>query len=323
MKARNIYIRLGCFLTGINYDILIGCSELSVKRLLRYTSAILIVCLLWAFIGYSFANRYLKTDLSYSLIAAIISVFIIIQIERQIILTHGTNKVSFFMRSIIAFSMAIIGSVIIDQIILKEDIEQQKIIMLDEKVRRVFPARAELLRGQIDEIDSAILFKEIERKELIKEISDFPTITIYNRKIERQENAGLPDSLSRRTIKSTSSSSQIENPKITLLEPLDLQIQNLRGEKLKKDSLILVLRPVVEAELMANVGFLDELNLTISLFQESKVAFMVWLLWFLLLFGLELFILANKWGDSETDYDAMIKRQAEIHFKRIELLGKH
>ena len=323
MKARHLWIRFGCFLTGINYHILSQCSEYSIKRVLRYTSAILIVCILWAFIGYSFANRYLKADLMFSLIAAGISVFIIIQIERQIILSHGTHRVSFFMRAIIAVAMAIIGSVIIDQIILKEDIEQQKIIMLDEKVRRVFPARAELLRNQIEEIDSAIVSKENERKELISDISANPFITVYTRSVARQEDVNpIQDSLTRETVTRTSTSSQIPNPKIALLEPLDLQIQNLRKEKLKKDSVMLVLRPAVEAELLANVGFLDELNLTISLFLESTVAFWVWALWFLLLFGLELFILVTKWGDADTDYDAMVRQQADLHFKRIALLGK-
>ncbi|MFM7854215.1 MAG: DUF4407 domain-containing protein, partial [Flammeovirgaceae bacterium] len=114
----------------------------------------------------------------------------------------------------------------------------------------------------------------------------------------------------------------VTNPKMALIEPLDKQIEGLRREKIKKDSMLLVLRPMVEAELKEHVGFLDELNLMMSLFKESKIASIAWLLWFILLFGLEVFILVSKLNDTETDYDAMITQQMALHYKRIDLLSK-
>ena len=56
---KNWWIRFGCFLTGYNYNIVRNSSEVAAKALKRYTSAMVIVCILWAFIGYVFTDRYL------------------------------------------------------------------------------------------------------------------------------------------------------------------------------------------------------------------------------------------------------------------------
>src|SRR5690606_7305362 len=102
------------------------------------------------------------------------------------------------------------------------------------------------------------------------------------------------------------SSTEIQNPKIALLEPLDGQLASLRTEKLKKDSMLLVLRPLVEAELKDKVGFLDELELMFSIIKKSNVALGVWLLWFFFLSGIEVFILISKFKERETDYDVVV-----------------
>ena len=75
---RTWWIRFGCFLTGYNYDIMKNSSEASAKSVKKYTSAILIVSIIWGFIGYSFANRYLHLDTKGSIVGAIIMIFIVI-----------------------------------------------------------------------------------------------------------------------------------------------------------------------------------------------------------------------------------------------------
>ena len=54
-------------------------------------------------------------------------IIIVIQIERQIILSVGKNVLVPVFRIILGIVMAIIGSVIIDQIIFREDVEKGKI----------------------------------------------------------------------------------------------------------------------------------------------------------------------------------------------------
>jgi len=316
---RRIWLKFGCFLTGYNYRILSECSEASSKQVLRYTSAMLIVCVLWAFIGYFFTDRYLLAGASSSVIGAVIMVLIVIQIERQVILTPRNLWLPGIFRGIIAGIMAVIGSFIIDQIIFKEDIEHQKILMLDDKVDAILPKKAAEIRRQIAEVDSTILAKEQERKDLLDDISKNPTVTIFARSVTRH-NVGVEnsDSLTRETV--TRTSSQIPNPKIAFLQPFDEQISALRMEKMKKDSILLQLRPAIEAELRAHNGFLDELNVMFTIISQSRTALVVWILWLVFILGLELFVLVNKSKGSESDYEARVKQQMDLHLRRVQLL---
>ncbi|MFM7855180.1 MAG: DUF4407 domain-containing protein, partial [Flammeovirgaceae bacterium] len=113
-----------------------------------------------------------------------------VQIERQVILSSRANKVPLILRGVIAAVMAVIGSVIIDQIIFKEDIEKQKIKGMNDEVNRVFPGKARELSQQIAYIDSTILHKENERKELVLDLTTNPTVPVYSRKVTRQGPAG-------------------------------------------------------------------------------------------------------------------------------------
>ena len=71
----------------------------------------------------------------------------------------------------------------------------------------------------------------------------------------------------------------------------------------------------------SSTGFLDELNIMWKLLAKSKPAMGVYAVWFLLLLGLELFILMNKRHEKPTDYDAMINHQMDTHIRKIKILS--
>lgn len=79
---RNWWLRFGCFLTGYNYGIVKMSSEITAKTVKRYTSAMIIICILWSFIGYTFTDRYLKAGPWGAFLGAVVMVIIIIQVER-------------------------------------------------------------------------------------------------------------------------------------------------------------------------------------------------------------------------------------------------
>lgn len=81
------------------------------------------------------------------------------------------------------------------------------------------------------------------------------------------------------------------------------------------------LRGSIERTLKEKTGFLDELNIMFSLLGKSPIALFVYVIWFSLLFGLELFILMNKRHEKATDYDAMITHQMDMHVKKLNLLS--
>lgn len=315
---KDLWLKLGCFLSGYKYELIKGCSELSAKRVKRYTSSILIICILWGFIGYTFTDRYIKSGFPYALLGGVIAIIIIIQIERLIILTPIENKLPIFSRIIIGISMAIIGSLIIDQILFHKDIEQKKNIYMQDKVKIVFTSRSEELKRQIQEIDSTVLQKEVERSVLIEDLSKNPMITIYSKR-KTSANVNGVDSLKSETLETTST--KIPNPKTELLNSVNAQIQQIRMEKIKKDSIYLGLRNEVEKELKANVGFLEEFDILLTILVESPSAKYIWAIWIIIILGLESLVLFGKWGEKENDYDKALKEQMDLHYKRIALLA--
>ncbi|MEJ6980554.1 DUF4407 domain-containing protein [Pedobacter sp. P351] len=328
MKTTNWWLRIGCFLTGYNFEIVSRCSEITAKTVKRYTSAMLIVCLLWGFIGFNFTSRYLGVGFIGSIAGAFIFTLIIIQVERQIILAVHKSTALLIFRGAMACMMALIGSLVIDQIIFKQDIEQEKIKLLGEKVNNLLPARTSMLKGQIAEIQTAINIKETERVALMNDISANPFITAIEKTsgvtpVNNTVQDSLRTTTSTRLIKTTSTTlKSISNPKVDLIQPLNLQINSLSIAKNAKDSLLLTLRASLESEIKSKVGFLDELNVMKRLISDSGIAFAVWLLWILFLLGLELFILVSKIGEKENDYDITIKHQMDLQLKRLQLLAK-
>src|SRR5690606_28991494 len=107
---KNLWIRFGCFLTGFNYRIVKNSSEVTAKSVKKYTAALLIVCIIWAFVGFTFTQRYLLGSMWASIAGAVIAVIVVIQIERQIILAVHRNIPLYIFRGCLALMMALIGA---------------------------------------------------------------------------------------------------------------------------------------------------------------------------------------------------------------------
>jgi len=326
---RTWWIKFGCFLTGYNYDIVRASSEVSAKAVKKYTSALLIVCILWFFIGFMFTRRYVYDSLTGSFAGAVIMVVIIIQIERQIILAVGRNKKLYAARAFIAMLMAIIGSIVIDQIVFKEDIELEKITYIQDRVDQVLPSRSALLVSQIAGLDSAIKKRDSERLSTIAEVAKTPLIRQVESHVEPQkvasttyDSAGKPITAEKIVYTTSARTSNIANPKLQLIAPLEQTISDLRKQKSAKDSALLNIRPQLENEIKSKNGFLDELNVMIRLITRSRAALFVWIMWFLLLMGLEMLVLISKLGENKNDYDQTIIHQMDLQMKKLEALAR-
>lgn len=325
---RNWWLKFGCFLTGYNYKILATCSEGAAKTVKKYTSALVIVCIIWAFVGFMFTSRYLQSSLIGSIAGAVLAVIIIVQVERQIILNLHRNYGLYIFRGIIALVMAFLGALIIDQIIFKNDIELEQIAIIDQKVNTILPLKTKELSTQISSLDSTISLKEFERQQLMTDITKNPTIqSVTSSTVPVTVNNSVTDSLknTRTTARivhtNTKTVTTIANPKMELIQPLDKQIELLRNRKATLDSNLLALRPVVEKEIKSKVGFLDELKVMYNLITGSAIAAIVYGLWFLLLLGLEMFVLISKTTDKQNDYDEKVLSSMQIHLKKLHALN--
>lgn len=324
----NWWIRFGCFLTGYNYRILKGCSEVSHRSVKRYTAALVIIGILWAFIGYSFVNKYLRGNWYVSIFGAVLFLLIIIQVERQIIMSEGTGKAKYWIRGIIALIMAIIGSIIIDQIIFREDIAHRQLFELNAQVDSLMPAKQAELKRQAAGIDSSLSQKEAERKVLIDEVSKNPFVQMVNKETRtipvsnsKTDSNQIVVTNTRLVTKTTYVVASVPNPKMSMMNALDQQIKELRTIKMDHDDRIVKLRNEVEQQAKANNGFLYELKLMYMILRDSGPALFVWLLWFFLLLGIEIFIVVNKLSQVVTDYDVCILHHMELQKRKLNLLA--
>jgi len=314
---RNLWIKFGCFLIGYNYHIVRNSSEASAKAVIKYLSAILIVATLWGFIGFAFTQRYLHGDLTLAMISALMMVIIVIQIERQIILSIGRNKVAYAFRIAIGIVMAIIGSVILDQVIFKDDVEIKKIENVQLSVNKILPVKTMELMQQIQELDLAISAKENERSSIIEQVGKKPMIVSPSSIVKYQK-----DSVTRKMIAITQvvTNQSVPNPKAALIPQIDVQLKNLRDQKAIKENEKLNIQQLLEEELKSKVGFLDELKLLFSILLSSRIALLIWLLIFFFFLAIELFVLVNKFGDTKNDYDSVILHQMEVRIKMLQHL---
>ena len=320
---KDLWLKIGCFLTGYKYSIIRESSETSARTVTKYLSAILIISIIWGFIGFNFSRRYLHTGLWGSALVSLVMVIIIIQIERQIILSSGKNKMVIFFRVLIGIVMALIGSVIMDQIMFREDVEKQKITNIQEEVNTVLPKKTKELDMQISQLDSAIVIKEYERAAIIEEITRRPFVkstTTETRHIPLQVNGSngeRRDTVVRRTDYTLT---DVSSPKGELLPDIEMQISKLREQKSIRENSKINIRQELETELSSKTGFLDELSVLFTILLSSKIALAVWILFFAFFLTIELFVLVNKFGEKENDYDRIIAHQMDVRLKILDKL---
>ncbi|MDF1573301.1 MAG: DUF4407 domain-containing protein [Bacteroidales bacterium] len=311
---KNFWLKIACSLTGYDYTIMKNVSSASTKTVKKYLSALLIISITWGFIGFSFTKRYLQASDLVSSLVAFVMVIIVIQIERQIILTTGRKRGAYIFRIIIALVMAVIGSVIIDQVIFKEDIEKKKISDIQAAVNSTLTEKTLQLEAEIADIDRAILEKEKEYATLNEELSRKPMIVTYTTNTQTEhDSTGKEVSKNREVTRR-----EIVNPKASMVQGIEKLLGELRAQKAKKEEIRMNIRASLEEDLMSKTGFLDELTVLFSILLSSPVAMVVWVLIFIFFLSMELFVIIAKIGDDDNDYDAVIKYQMNMRMRQIE-----
>lgn len=317
MRTNDLWLRFGCFLTGYNYQLIINSSEASAKFVKKNLSAFLIISILWGFIGFSFAKRYVHLNDLGASIVSFIMIIIVVQVERQITMTMHKNNLAVGFRIAIGIVMAIIGSIILDQVIFKEDIEKKNISLIQEEVNRILPTSVKETDSQIKQLDSLITIKEYERSNLIGEIDANPFISAVD-----ESKTTIKDTKDSISTSTTRTIKQVQNPKVNLIPALDGQLKQLRTQSIDQQNYKINLRKELDKEIKAKRGFLDELTVLTKILSTDKAAFFVWFLLFIFFLSLELFVLVNKLSNNKLDYDKLISHQVDTKIAILENLGK-
>ena len=301
----NWWIKLGCKLTGWSSSVLSQCSEASKTQLSKYTSALLILMIVWSITGFCFAQRYIGLPIWGCILVSLVFVTIVVMIERQILLAlHPTKKLATF-RLVIAIIMAIVGSSIFDQTMFGKDIDKQMADTIELQT-------ADLTQKRVSNIDSKLMAFHIEKDSLNKVNSELQADVnahpwIIQKSVTNSQDRLVVNGKIKVVNNPSVTTNQVANPKQMVIAANNEKIKQIVLQENDLNKKKLTVEEDTRKECQANVGFLEELEAMVSIVTTRTVAGIFYGIFFLLLMSLELFVVTSKMGDEECDYELAIK----------------
>lgn len=306
----NWWIKFGCKLTGWSSSVLAQCSEASKTQLSKYTSALLILIIVWSITGFCFAQRYIGLPVWGCILVSLVFITIVIMIERQILLAlHPTKKLVAF-RFVIAIIMAIVGSTIFDQTMFGKDIDKQMAATIEHQTQA-------LTQKRVSNIDGKLLAFQKEKDSLDKVNSELQAdINVHPWIVQKSVTNSQDRLVVNGKIKVVNNPSvttnQVANPKQSVVSTNNEKIKQIVLQEMDLNKKRLTVEEDTRKECQANVGFLEELEAMVSIVTTRKVAGAFYLIFFMLLMSLELFVVTSKMGDQECDYEMAIKGAEKV-----------
>ena len=301
----NWWIKLGCKLTGWSSSVLSQCSEASKTQLSKYTSALLILMIVWSITGFCFAQRYIGLPIWCCILVSLVFVTIVVMIERQILLAlHPTKKLATF-RLVIAIIMAIVGSSIFDQTMFGKDIDKQMADTIELQT-------VDLTQKRVSNIDSKLMAFQIEKDSLNKVNSELQADVnvhpwIIQKSVTNSQDRLVVNGKIKVVNNPSVTTNQVANPKQIAIAANNEKIKQIVLQENDLNKKKLTVEEDTRKECQANVGFLEELEAMVSIVTTRTVAGIFYVIFFLLLMSLELFVVTSKMGDEECDYELAIK----------------
>ena len=305
---------LGCFLIGWNKDILKECGEASHRQFRKLLSAICIMMVLWGTIGYCFADRYINIESCVlKLSVSLAFMFIVLCVERVIILTVGKARVMSTMRVMLALCMAFLGACIFDQIIFRNDIQQEIQEQREDVIKETIAKRLSIYESDIQRITHDMDSLSKSTIALGEELQKHPTIKGTNVSTQEQvvgtDENGKPKKVRVQSVSTVT----MANPLAEQLKANNEQIQIYANqlEQLRQDKKDIAEKVTKEIKARA-LGFIEELEATLAVVSNSWISLVFYVILFLFLTFLELFVLTIKMGDNKCDYDLIVEHQLSL-----------
>ena len=305
---------IGCFLIGWNKNILKECGEASYRQFRKLLSAICIMMVLWGTIGYCFADRYINIESCLlKICVALAFMFIVLCVERVIILTVGKARMMSFMRVLLALCMAILGSCIFDQIIFRNDIQQAIQEHREDIIKETITKRLSIYDSDIQRITHEM--DSLSKATIIlgEELQKRPTIQGTNVNTQEQvvgvDENGRPKKVKVQSVNTVT----MANPLAEQLKANNDQIQiySHQLEQLRQDKKDIAQKTTEEVSQRAP-GFIEELEATLKVVSQSWISLAFYIILFCFLTFLELFVLTIKLGENKCDYELIVEHQLSL-----------
>lgn len=133
-------LRLYSLIIGENPKYVATFQPSSKKKVALYANCILIPVIIWFINGYLLVNHVLGGNIWSALLTATIIALIIFIIERAVVMSNGNKWIAVF-RIILGLIVAFIGSISLDEVVFKNDIDNQvalyKQVYIDDAIKNV------------------------------------------------------------------------------------------------------------------------------------------------------------------------------------------
>lgn len=311
MKA---FTNIGCILIGWNKNILKECGEASHRQFRKLISAIFIMMIMWGTIGYCFADRYINIEsTTLKVCVSLAFMFIVLCVERVIILTVGKARLMSTMRVMLALCMAVLGSCIIDQIIFSNDIQQTIQDRREDVIQETIAKRLTVFDSDIQRITHDMDSLSKSTIALGEELAKHPTIKSVNVSTSEQA-VGLDENGNPKKVRIRNTDVvNIPNPLTGQLKANNDQILIFQNqlEQLRQDKKEIAGKVTDEVHARP-VGFIEELEATLKVVSNSWISLAFYVVLFCFLAFLELFVLTIKMGETKCDYELIVENQLKL-----------
>ena len=269
---------------------------------------------LWGTIGYCFADRYINIESCLlKICVALAFMFIVLCVERVIILTVGKARMMSFMRVLLALCMAILGSCIFDQIIFRNDIQQAIQEHREDIIKVTITKRLSIYDSDIQRITHEMDSLSKATITLGEELQKRPTIQGTNVSTQEQvvgmDENGRPKKVKVQSVNTVT----MANPLAEQLKANNDQIQIYSNqlEQLRQDKKDIAQKTTEEVSQRAP-GFIEELEATLKVVSQSWISLAFYVILFCFLTFLELFVLTIKMGENKCDYELIVEHQLSL-----------
>ena len=333
-NLKSIWTKLKCLLIGFDYDLISDSSIKSKKLLTQYFSAILILIIVWFFVGFQLIREYVNgDDLWLSLGTGFTCTIIVIMVERQIILSQSVNFYQGLVRFFLGLVMAFIGATVIDAALFRNDIEIKKKIYNKEKINKRVQIRINELEKQYtskeDEKTKILLNLEKITSKIAKKGSKIKTFTSSYKSYPKKDSIGnqMFDLLGkpityrvydRQTI-------LVDNPEMLTADRLRSELNRINQLLETNSQKKFDLRELVIKEVNSEKGIIEDLVILKEILMENVVGLIFYSAFFSFFLMIELLVIFSKISTSNQtfDYYEKIKYQEELSMLKLKRLMKN
>lgn len=296
-------LKTACTLTGDNYQLVANDTPASKKKITAMALAMMVPVLIWVFNGFMLSWQVLETGLGWAVLTGVACGIIVFFVEKLIVMANGNRYLTIF-RICIGVIVAALGSIAIDEVVFKKDIDTSVVKLKGNAVQQ---ARDEAATDFETEHGYTQLNADIAIAKTMHESAEKAVIDEANGTYGTgRRGAGKITALKEK--KATERKAQLDKllAAKTKLEEEKQQAIEAAGEKRR--------------ESYSENALLIRIKALFSLVKQDGYMLITYLLFTLLLFFFEFLVVVLKLTWKETNYEKKLEMIEEIGRRRMEFL---